>query len=55
MAWHYDCPRHLSTLYIAETSYNKILGNFVEAAMDVDQINRRTFDYSNQIPFENNP
>ena len=54
-AWLYDCPRHLSPLYIADQCYDKNPVNYLETVMYVDPITRQTFEYANQIPCENNP
>ena len=54
-AWLYDCPHHLSPLYIADQCYDKIPVNYLDTVMYVDPITRQTFEYANQIPCENNP
>ena len=54
-AWLYDCPYHLSPLYIAEQCYDKIPVNYLDTVMYVDPITRQSFEYANQIPCENNP
>ena len=54
-AWLYDCPHHLSALYIAEQCYDKIPVNYLDTVMYVDPITRQTFEYANQIPCGNNP
>ena len=57
-AWLYDCPLHISPLYIAEQCYTKsliiilILSWLIKF---VDLIIRQTFDHANQIPCENTP
>ena len=51
-AWLYDCPHHLSPLYIAEQCYDKIPVNYLDTVMYVDPITRQTFEYGNQIPCE---
>ena len=54
-AWLYDCPHHLSPLYIADQCYDKIPVNYLDTVMYVDPSTRQTFEYANQIPCENNP
>ena len=54
-AWLYDCPHHLSPLYIADQCHDKIPVNYLDTVMYVDPITRQTFEYANQIPCENNP
>ena len=54
-AWLYDCPHHLSPLYIAEQCYDKVPVNYLDTVMYVDPITHQTFEYANQIPCENNP
>ena len=53
--WLYDCPHHLSPLYIAEQCYDKFPVNYLDTVMYVDPITRQTFEYANQIPCENIP
>ena len=48
----YNCPHHLSPLYIAEQCYDKIPVNYLDTVMNVDPITRQTFEYANQIPCE---
>ena len=52
-AWLYDCPHHLSPLYIADQCYDKIPVKYLDTVMYVDPITRQTFEYANQIPCEN--
>ena len=54
-AWLYECPNHLSPLYIAEQCYDKIPVNYFDTELYVDPITLQTFEYANQIPCENNP
>ena len=54
-AWLYDCPHHLSPLYIADQCYDNIPVNYLDTVIYVDPITRQTFEYANQIPCENNP
>ena len=54
-AWLYDCPHHLSPLYIADQCYDEIPVNYLDTVKYVDPITRQTFEYANQIPCENNP
>ena len=54
-AWLYDCPHHLSPLYIADQWYDKLSVKYLDTVMYVDPITRQTFEYANQIPCENNP
>ena len=54
-AWLFDCPLHLSPLYIAEQCYDKIPGNYLDTVMYVDPITRQIFEYANKNPCENNP
>ena len=51
----YDCPRHLSPLYITEQGYDKNPVSYLDTVVYVDPITRQTFNYANQIPCENNP
>ena len=50
-----ECPRHLFPSCIAEQCYDKIPGNYLDTVTYVDHITRQTFEYANQIPFENSP
>ena len=54
-AWLYDCPHHLSPLYIADQCHDKIPVKYLDTVIYVDPITRQTFEYANQIPCENNP
>ena len=54
-AWLYDCPHHLSLLYIADQCNDKIPANYLDTDMYVDPITHQTFEYANQIQCENNP
>ena len=47
-AWLYDCPYHLTPLYIVEQCYDKIAVNCLETVMYIDPITRKTFGYANQ-------
>ena len=39
-AWLFDCPHHLSPLYIAEHCYDKIPVSYLDTVMYVDPITR---------------
>ena len=51
-AWLYDCPHHLSPLYIAEKCYDKSPNNYLDTVKYVDPITRQTFDYATPTPCE---
>ena len=48
-AWLYECPHHLSPLYIAEQCYDKIPVNYFDTVLYVDPITRQTFEYANPL------
>ena len=54
-AWLYDCPHHISPLYIAEKCYDEIPINYLSTVKYVEPITRQTFDNALPIPCENNP
>ena len=54
-AWLYECPHHLSPLYIADQCYDKIPIFFEDTIFYVDPITRQTYDFATPIPCDNNP
>ena len=52
-SWLYECPHHLSPLYIAEQCYDKLTVTYLYSVMYVDPITLQTFEYAYQIPCEN--
>ena len=51
-AWLFDCPHHLSPLYVAEECYDKIPVSSLDTVLYNDPITRQTFKYAHQIPCE---
>ena len=54
-AWLYDCPYHLTPIYIVEQCYDKIAVNCLETVMYIDPITRKIFGYANQSSHGNMP